>query len=907
MRKIRKLFSMVIVSILVGSFIFSTTIYGINSSTEFHLRVPISPENMVRVTEAIKTGEHSPLPNFYIINALPKALEALADRDLNSKHVLVRVNMNVPWSEDPNTQRLDFTKAIGDFLLVKGAIPIFFAHNGRNERGRDVRESLEATTGYLNERVFPGKAVFHKGSISKEGLTVSKSDMIPNKVNVIDNVRLADFVYDDKTKQSWEKFAESLIALSDGILIVDAFGDVASRGPDIEIVPLLAEEVYLGPEMTKECATLKDELEEGFDAVVYAGFKPDKIEFFRNVFSVGKKNGFILMGSITSYEFDGEQRALKEELQALRPDIDIMTAEGDYRDSIKGQLPFDIGDKALKRYLAKLDRLEKGDRVLVSGTMGIMEDQYGKLIKNYPEEVVQTIMTGVYKTGTIAIIEKLKELRDRGVKIVKVGGDTNDYTKMYGLVGKGCVEFSGGGTPMQLAGKKVVTGLKAMYERFKDIENGQKRTRKFLELYMKKVRNAMHSTNPSDALWRFFTDMIDKGERELIPYLYEFLSKNMTVEEMDYLSRATFEVFTGVSVEDFAGQSKHTFGLRTMPVLDRAKFQSLILTLTLNPCLDLSVDFGMFPTQPDAYSLEAGGKGINITVGLKKWGIEEGLITCGFLGLHTGAIMVNLLERQNIATGSLTQIAQATRINMTVHNQLQDQIHTTSRGCTVVSNKELTELEETIWQYLKEGDSILIAGALPKGVPEDYCFKLISKGNDMGVKTYVDTKEPWLKHAIKAKPHFLGVNVAELAAYLQTDLKKLQGNLTQIVECIKTLVYSGIDVVVISMGEEGIVMVTKEGAWIAIPPSVKDISNVAAGDTIKVAFAYVESKGGSHLEALQLAAAASAATVTKKGSNISSLAEAKELYDRVLIRRLYSSTEEEMPAQVNMYDSRRSL
>lgn len=126
----------------------------------------------------------------------------------------------------------------------------------------------------------------------------------------------------------------------------------------------------------------------------------------------------------------------------------------------------------------------------------------------------------------------------------------------------------------------------------------------------------------------------------------------------------------------------------------------------------------------------------------------------------------------------------------------------------------------------------------------------------------------------------------EFAAYLDRDPKELLENLPRVAYYSRKLIQSGIETVVISLGSKGMVLSTKEGSWWARPPPVREISSTGAGDTIKVAFAYTELQGGAPLEALRLACAASAVTVTKPGLAPSTLDEAKTVLDQVSIEEI---------------------
>jgi fructose/tagatose bisphosphate aldolase len=171
-------------------------------------------------------------------------------------------------------------------------------------------------------------------------------------------------------------------------------------------------------------------------------------------------------------------------------------------------------------------------------------------------------------------------------------------------------------------------------------------------------------------------------------------------------------------------------------------------------------------------------------------------------------------------------------------------------------------------------------------VPEDYYGSIILEARERKIKTYADTKGPVLKCAIEALPYLLGVNIGEFADVLGLKADELLEHPALVAEHAKELADRGVDTVVISMGKAGIVMCTAEGSSWAHPPLVEKISDVGAGDSIKVAFAYAELQGWQHIEALRLAAAASAATVTMIDSSSATLEHAQLLLDDVKIEPL---------------------
>ncbi|MBF0253473.1 MAG: hypothetical protein HQL29_06640 [Candidatus Omnitrophica bacterium] len=209
-----------------------------------------------------------------------------------------------------------------------------------------------------------------------------------------------------------------------------------------------------------------------------------------------------------------------------------------------------------------------------------------------------------------------------------------------------------------------------------------------------------------------------------------------------------------------------------------------------------------------------------------------------------------------------------------------------------VSPEEQKSLEKKLLSILHEGDHLLLVGSLPKGIADDYYSKWIEAAKKKGIKTYVDTRNVnALRSAIKAGPYFLGINLKELTSYLGVSLNELQDSYEKIAAYGESFVKQGIKKVVISNGYRGAVMSTEKGSWHAIPPKMKEISPVGAGDTIKIAFTYADINGMNDLEALRLSVAASALTVTKPGSEIAELEESKNMMDKVLIEPLETGNE----------------
>ncbi len=412
-----------------------------------------------------------------------------------------------------------------------------------------------------------------------------------------------------------------------------------------------------------------------------------------------------------------------------------------------------------------------------------------------------------------------------------------------------------------------------------------------LKMQVEEARDAdtlddiLSSKNPVPALREFLSKQ--RRAPMFMPAYLGRLARALSPEQVDVLSRCLFEIVTGQSPSDYAAALPAP---GTRPANQSVSEEGLprIATLTPNPVLVLTVDFNHFPgsgasrdTRP--ILLEPSGKALNMSVELHQWGVCP--ITVAPVGGAMGQIIRTLLEFQGVDTRGLVPIEGESRLYLILEASPGNHVEIFGAGPRVPS-EVLQQMRETLWESLQPGDFLLLGGSLPKGAPDDYYATVIQEAKARGIKTYLDTRGAALRPAIEAAPHFIGVNLLEFSSYLGHPLTSLEENKEEILAALKRLVARGTDIVVISHESEGMIMATRDGAWIAHPPAVTLVSHTGAGDTIKVAFSYSERQGATILDALRLAAAASAISVTKPGTGLAGLEEAQQKLGEVTIEAL---------------------
>ncbi len=103
---------------------------------------------------------------------------------------------------------------------------------------------------------------------------------------------------------------------------------------------------------------------------------------------------------------------------------------------------------------------------------------------------------------------------------------------------------------------------------------------------------------------------------------------------------------------------------------------------------------------------------------------------------------------------------------------------------------------------------------------------------------------------------------------------------------VKTIVSNGIGIAAISRGREGMVIADKNMVLKVVPPDVKVMSTVGAGDSTVAGLVFKLSQGGSLEDASRLAVAAGTAATLTSGTELCHKADVERLLPQVKIEKL---------------------
>ena len=304
----------------------------------------------------------------------------------------------------------------------------------------------------------------------------------------------------------------------------------------------------------------------------------------------------------------------------------------------------------------------------------------------------------------------------------------------------------------------------------------------------------------------------------------------------------------------------------------------MIGTVTLNPSIDQYVIVDKVirgdTVRAKKVRKDPGGKGINVSRVIVRLGGETKAF--GFSGGNTGRMLKDFLDKEKVPH-DFVNIREDTRINIFVREKEIDHLSRISVPGPEVSKKELESFLDKFSTVSPFPEIWVMGGSLPKGVLPTIYRKLIHIAERRGSKCILDTDGEALKLGIEASPYMIKPNQFELQRLLKREIK----NESQLIASAQELIQRGVEVVVISRGEHGVLVMTKDQVFKAMHPKVKVRSIVGAGDSMLGAIAWSLAQGNSLEEAVCWGVAAGTASVLTPGTELALKKDVERIRKRV--------------------------
>lgn len=266
----------------------------------------------------------------------------------------------------------------------------------------------------------------------------------------------------------------------------------------------------------------------------------------------------------------------------------------------------------------------------------------------------------------------------------------------------------------------------------------------------------------------------------------------------------------------------------------------MIYTVTFNPSLDYIVRLDSFTAgeinRVNYEQVLGGGKGINVSIVLKNLGHDSTAL--GFVAGFTGEEIKRQLKEFGV-TSDFVQLEQGfSRINVKAKAEKETEINGQGPDISEAKQAELfAQLDKLV-----EGDTLVLAGSIPKTLPDDIYQRIMARLDGKGIRIVVDAEKKLLLNVLQYHPFLIKPNNHELGDMFGVKLTTDE----EIITYAKKLQEKGAQNVLISMAGDGAILLTAEGKSFKCPaPKGKLVNSVGAGDSMVAGFitGFMESDG----------------------------------------------------------------
>lgn len=293
----------------------------------------------------------------------------------------------------------------------------------------------------------------------------------------------------------------------------------------------------------------------------------------------------------------------------------------------------------------------------------------------------------------------------------------------------------------------------------------------------------------------------------------------------------------------------------------------MIVTLTLNPSIDKYGEVKDVKYE-DSMRLhdvvyDPGGKGINVSRVLKRFDIDAPALY--FYGGAYGKIFNDLLAKEKV-TAKPVEIDGETRINYTVYNRANGKVLKFNDPGPEASDADLEKIRALVESFVTPDTIFVFSGNILPGMKRTFYADLINGVAGRCKYVMFDTESDLLvENLAHCKPTFIKPNITETGRIIGRDLKK-DGDFIEALEMLKDKVTHPI----VSAAERGVFFKNPDDGhyYNVVPPDVKVVSTVGAGDSFIAGFVMSVSMGNSMLDSVKTGAACGTATVMSAGTDL---------------------------------------
>lgn len=305
-----------------------------------------------------------------------------------------------------------------------------------------------------------------------------------------------------------------------------------------------------------------------------------------------------------------------------------------------------------------------------------------------------------------------------------------------------------------------------------------------------------------------------------------------------------------------------------------------VATLTMNPALDVSAEVEELIPGPKLRSpwrqYEPGGGGINVARVIHRFGGQVCAVYPA--GGPVGDMLDTLLRDEGVDHVGVP-IRNLSRESFAVHVSASDELYHFVMPGPELSREEADHCIDALADLPSPPAYIVASGSLPEGVDDEFYARIARLCRDRDMRLILDTSGEPLHAALKEELFLVKPNEREFAQLAGEDIADDEADRRE--QARGVLERTRAQVMIVTMGDRGALLTSRDGQIRQRPPRVDVVSPVGAGDSFVALLAHKLAVGRDLEEALRYGVAAAAAAVTTPGSELCRGEDVERLYGQL--------------------------
>ena len=298
-----------------------------------------------------------------------------------------------------------------------------------------------------------------------------------------------------------------------------------------------------------------------------------------------------------------------------------------------------------------------------------------------------------------------------------------------------------------------------------------------------------------------------------------------------------------------------------------------IAVLAVNPAVDITYEIPQLivdrKVRADSTVYHPGGNGINVARALMELRIP--FRCCSVVGGESGDLLLRLLGDSLGENHSVFRVAGETRVNATLLQKSPSSQYEVDSCGPEIPAEVLEDLTGCFLSSCGSGFGIL-TGSQPPGVPDNHRRLLAEQIKAQGGKAVIDAVGPVLQEALQAEPYLVRLN----RYVLEMTTKRRLESIEAVATAARDLQQRGVEMVCISLGADGALLVVGDNSYHCTAPRVHVHSTVGCGDALMAGLITAARRGDDPPTMLRLAVICGSATAAHAGTELFSRHEIED-------------------------------